>query len=855
MTTKGDRRTFRNEDLVLKVSSNVDPAVWDAGKYEEFLDALCGYREYQKEAIRTALNYLLGSKYEDLSGLAKENFDSNPELQERYGSWAGMQSHLQLPSQLSCSIDQATGTGKSYVLYGIALILLAEGAAERALVLCPSNTIENGLMKKFRGLAGNAELRDSLPTSARIKTPKIMNASETITKGAICVENYHAILLNVRSSIRESLKGTGARVVVLNDEAHHVANASGTEAKRWKEFLLDPAYGFRMVVGVSGTCYVGDEYFSDVIHRYSLREAIEEGFVKKVEYIDEMPPGGEKSEERWQLIYNRHKHWKKRLKSRGIKPLTIIVTKGIADCERVSEELQSFLVDREAITPDRAAGKVLCVTSAPKHQPNIARLRTVDSSTNKVEWITSVSMLSEGWDVQNVFQIVPHEERAFNSKLLVAQVLGRGLRRPATWTGEPPMVTVFNHDSWSGRIKHLVNEILEVERRLTSKVITDSAFNFDLHNLDYTRIEDVSEHAKKGSYKLFEDEWVELPTQVETEEVVIGLEQAVTGERTRFKTTIQHKTWSVEEVAEQLFQRLKSIDVESKDAKDPQDRTKYAKTLPLTKCEAIVRESLKRAHIRTGRVTDENRQRFLAALGPLRRKAAKRVVYKLLPKALVTVNTIARHEESCSAAELRRGSKTVFYPPECEKTLAEEQKEFFREVLDPDGDYRGGREEVRNTADFKTALNLTIADATPERKFLRLLTSRENVQFTDVWIKNTPVGFYSIEYAWKKGEHPKRGEFSPDFFLRQGDLMFVVEIKGDEEIDDPSPENVKKYEYASEHFKRVNEWLEKQKLRIRYQFNMLSPKDFGKFFEELRRKDLKGFRSELDVVMSKAAKT
>ena len=33
-------------------------------------------------------------------------------------------------------------------------------------------------------------------------------------------------------------------------------------------------------------------------------------------------------------------------------------------------------------------------------------------------------MLSEGWDVKNVFQIVPHEERAFNSKLLIAQVLG-----------------------------------------------------------------------------------------------------------------------------------------------------------------------------------------------------------------------------------------------------------------------------------------------------------------------------------------------------------------------------------------------------------------------------------------------
>ena len=46
-----------------------------------------------------------------------------------------------------------------------------------------------------------------------------------------------------------------------------------------------------------------------------------------------------------------------------------------------------------------------------------------------------VSMLTEGWDVQNVFQIVPHEERAFNSKLLIAQVLGRGLRVPDAYKG------------------------------------------------------------------------------------------------------------------------------------------------------------------------------------------------------------------------------------------------------------------------------------------------------------------------------------------------------------------------------------------------------------------------------------
>ena len=111
-----------------------------------------------------------------------------------------------------------------------------------------------------------------------------------------------------------------------------------------------------------------------------------------------------------------------------------------------------------------------------------------------------------------------------------------------------------------------------------------------------------------------------------------------------------------------------------------------------------------------------------------------------------------------------------------------------------------GRAEVPNQSDFKTPANLAIADQTPERKFLRELCSRDNSKAVDGWLKNTPVGFYPIEYAWKKGEHPKRGEFSPDFFIKIGTQVFVVEIKGDEEIADPGADNMKKHEYATAHF-------------------------------------------------------
>jgi type III restriction enzyme len=408
------------------------------------------------------------------------------------------------------------------------------------------------------------------------------------------------------------------------------------------------------------------------------------------------------------------------------------------------------------------------------------------------------------------------------------------------------MVSVFNHDAWSGRIKHLVNEILEIERRLSSTVNPASPYNFDIHNLSYDRIEDTSEYAKKGEYRLLQQGFVELPTQVEAEDVTVDFERAVTGEHVKFKTRIEHKTWEVEEVADQMFQRLKSIDEESKDSDDPKERTHYARKFPLKRCEQIVRESLKLAKVRTGRVTDETRQKFLQALGTLRRKTAKRVVYKLSPKALMVLSTSERQAVSCSAPELRSGWKTVFYTPISESTLDDEQKEFFREVEDPDGDFVNGSVRIENAAYFKTPANIAIADGTPERKFLRELTSPEVAARLDAWLKNTPVGFYSLEYAWKKGNKPKRGEFSPDFFIKQGESIYVTEIKGDEEIAEPSPENVKKHEYAMEHFQRLNDWLEKNGITTRYQFNMLSPKDFGKYFTVLKDRQLDGFRSELD---------
>jgi len=65
-------------ELVLQVAKDVDPGKLDLDKYEEFLDELCGHRDYQKEAIRSTVRFLLSGEYTNTEDLAKKNFEKNP---------------------------------------------------------------------------------------------------------------------------------------------------------------------------------------------------------------------------------------------------------------------------------------------------------------------------------------------------------------------------------------------------------------------------------------------------------------------------------------------------------------------------------------------------------------------------------------------------------------------------------------------------------------------------------------------------------------------------------------------------------------------------------------------------------
>lgn len=817
---------INEKDLVLKVSNSIDLTKWDESKYYDFLSELCKNRIYQKEAILTALRFMCGGKYNSTKELAEENFNSNKSIQDTYATLNNFFSKLFFANCFSANIDLATATGKSWVIYGIASIMLANKKVDQVLILVPSVTIERELTKKIKALATDSQLSNLL--SGFI--PKIVNGSETISTGCICIENRDAIYENARTSIFDSLNGKGDRTLVISDEAHHIYYS---EENQWKSFISK--IGFKYIIGLSGTCYYADNsYFSDVIYRYSLKTAISEDQVKTVEYVSESNVSS-KPEDKWNVIINSHKYIKTTI---PILPLTVVVTANINSCNKVAEEFKNFLMQKFSLTDEEASEKILIVHSKSTPLDKI-RLQSVDNSDSKIEWIFSVSMLTEGWDVKRVFQIVPHEERAFNSKLLIAQVLGRGLRVPLIWNNSlygKPKVTVFNHANWANSVKKLVDEVLEIERKITNTIDLNSKYHFDLLNITYSSSKTVKKMEMDGTYKLFDKGYINLPTLSNTENIETKFSDVLIGSERVWNTSISHKTYTVDQLALIMWHRFEDIPDDNNEGLTQ----KYQKEWTKERLKTMIQLSLDKSGNTT--ITEIIKQKFLSALGVCFRQGNMVVDYNFLPDTYDEVSTRKLHKETVSASSLLR-EKVFFWNENTKNYLSLEEKEFFDEIIDTTNQYR--QSKIDNIFNFKSPQSFVVADSDPEKIFIRKLTSCGS-NLIHGWIKSNSIGFYSIEYSWRKGEHPQRGSFNPDFFIAFDNKIIVAEIKDDSQISSPDPEIVGKYKYAKAHFKIINQFLENNGKKQKYIFTMITPRSFDVFFNKVLSNDIDNFVSLLD---------
>lgn len=852
-------KVFNTQDLVLKVNTrNFDPKKLDLSAWTRFLDVLCQSREYQKEAIKTSLVFIASGRYNMIEDLVAENYKTNDQLRIRYNTEGEYFNKLQLKKKTSATIDLATGTGKSYVMYGIAQIALGIGLVDKVLVLGPpSLTIEAGLKKKFDECASNSALKNSIPDECKYKNPTVIHATETIGDGNICIENINAVYAKTGSSVFDSLAlGKGERCLVLCDEVHHVYNVvegnddNAKSIKKWKEFLLDDTFNFKYILGFTGTAYVNNEYFNDVIFRYSLRQAIDSKFVKSVNYVVE--DESIKEHEKFQKILQNHD--KNKILYPKIKPLTILVTRDIKNAKQLKTRLVEFLVEKGLGSEEFIANqKVIVVTSDKDHKAAVLKLSTVDDKDEPVEWIISVAMLSEGWDVKNVFQIVPMEEKAFNSKLLIAQVLGRGLRIPNEYPNAE--VTIFNHDKWSSSIKSLVNEILEMETRIKNSTIIEgnrSQFNFTLRNITYKRkyTEIEAKETKVFNYK----DYIEFITETfehKNETKYIN----VNGREYPIEYKIEKEKYAIDEIVSKVYddfqmRKLEGIILNL-------DETEYTNSnLPSKETiEKLIRKSMEKVGMSGDFLGAANRQAVYSAFNTLLRKKPRSISLVTSPDIISEVETTKREHESVSALSLKTGECSIFYSDDYEKEIViPDALSTFNEIKDDLSLPRSAFSDAINPFLFKTPVDIVFSSKEPERKFIQLLVKQENANNVDAWIKSKNQNFYSIEYSitTKAGRHSSQHLFNPDFFLlsrsNESEFIIVVETKAD---GDNSDENIQKYKYAKQHFDDLNLVLESKSINQKYLFHFLSPSSYTAFFECLSDgRIIDGrFKSELDLLL------
>jgi type III restriction enzyme len=819
---------IRNEDLVLRVSPSND-AKNQVEKYDAFLDLIFDEEYYfLREAAFNILGFLFSASYMSISDLAKENFSTNSKLTQKYGNVQKMLSGLQLPEKKSCTVDLATGTGKSYLIYAIAQIAMHANLVDQVLVLSPSVTIETGLMEKFNQFAGSKELRNSLPAGKNV-TPRIINANQTILPGDICIENIHAVYANTNASIGDSLRGNGTRTLILNDEAHHIFNkVSGSDEgkiKEWKKFLVNEDFNFNFIVNFTGTPYIDDEYFSDVIYRYPVSKAITDHVVKTPSYLIET--GKESKMKGFEEIYQNHAANK--LTYKEIKPISIIITSDINTCYEVWESLVKYIAKVEKISNQEAEAKCIWVVSGKPYdasdsdrRENLVRLRSVDNENSPVEWIISVAMLTEGWDVKNVFQIVPHDSRAFNSKLLISQVLGRGLRIPKVYFGrEDIKVKIYNHVKFSAEIQRLFDDVLELNDRLPVVINkTDADLNFRLHNFSYEKDEGTTQ-VRIAPSKF--SEVINMQPQSKTSSNEVTYQDAI--DRTKEKVDyVNDLPWmTISDAADSVFSMLKAFDLEQE-----KNLSESYSTASITSI------FLKNLHNpKDDFISIENLNRVKGAFRKLYDVGGETIVYKNKAEGIIFIETKNLPISHTNGAALKKGSTAkLYFKSAYEKALNDVETQVFKEMLETD-DY-----ELAHSDKMKTPMLSVVSNHSPEKKFLNLLLKSEYEAQYDSFIKSTDRGFYSVPYSYKKGTHMKYLNFNPDFFIKKSDQIIVVEIKSDQEN---ANETRAKLRDSLAHFSELN----KRQEEIEYIFLMLSPQDYENFFIGLTSNSVKQYQTTL----------
>jgi type III restriction enzyme len=512
-----------------------------------------------------------------------------------------------------------------------------------------------------------------------------------------------------------------------------------------------------------------------------------------------------------------------------IKPITIIITADINKCFVVWQDLVKYIAKVEGISKLEAEAKCIWVVSSQPsggsegdRKDNLIKLRSVDNPNSPVEWIISVAMLTEGWDVKNVFQIVPHESKAFNSKLLIAQVLGRGLRIPKVYIGrEDIRVKIYNHVKFSAEIQRLFDDVLELNDRLPIPVNKkDKQLNFRLHNFEYKKDEGVVQ-VRTGATKF--SEIINLQPQAKTSLNEVTYQDAI--DRTKEKVDyINELPWmSLTDAATSVFSMLTAFELE-------QDKN-VASSYSVEQIKKIIAKNLVQPS--DDYLSIENLNRIKGAFRKLYDSGGETIIYKNKIDSIFFIETRDLRTSYSNSAALRKGSTSkIFYNSSYEQQLVDAELKIFEEMIESD-DY-----EISLVESMKSPMFAVVSDHSPEKRFLNLLLKSDFELHYDSFIKSTDRGFYSIPYSYKKGTHMKYQNFNPDFFIKKSNQILVVEIKSDQEDSDEARAKLRD---SKLHFIELN----RKQSDLKYLFFMIGPSDYENFFIALSADSMIQYESTL----------
>ena len=264
------------------------------------------------------------------------------------------------------------------------------------------------------------------------------------------------------------------------------------------------------------------------------------------------------------------------------------------------------------------------------------------------------------------------------------------------------------------------------------------------------------------------------------------------------------------------------------------------------KIEQIVKNSLEKIKEKRNFVSEENLQNTLHGFGVIRRLSSKFKIIRFEAKAddLFEKNTNEIERNSISLSSLNKEG-AIFYDDNSLKLSEENEIKIIQDIekeFDEGSSHLNTacKNKIDNSFNFKNPLNLILVSHKPEREFVKNLIKEENAKSIDAWIKSRDTGFYTIEYSWREGEHPKNGKFNPDFVIKIGKNILIIETKINTDVTD---ENKGKVEYTKKHVTMLNSIQNKQK----YYFWMISPEDYDNFFRKLREGRWGDFISTLEI--------